>query len=106
MRRTLALVAGACTAVVLAGATAYAMTGDPVPADPAGTAQLGRAAAPERVAAEPAPAQGPEAAQPVAPAPKSVGAFIDAVGRQQAGALESVDSMVGYHAESDTQTLR
>ncbi|MEV0715459.1 serine protease [Asanoa sp. NPDC050611] len=105
MRRTLALVAGACTAVVLAGATAYAMTGDRTPADPAGTAKLGRAAAPVRPDAAPAAPRGAEAAAPVAPAPKGIGRIIDAVGRQQVGALESVDSLVGYRAESDAQTF-
>jgi lysyl endopeptidase len=97
MRRTLALVAGACTAVVLAGATAYAMTGDRTPAQQAGTAKLGRPAAERRPA---------EADRPAAPAPDGVGGIIDAVGRQRVGALESVGSLVGYHAESDTQTFR
>ncbi|MEV4536956.1 serine protease [Asanoa sp. NPDC049518] len=106
MRRTLALVAGACTAVVLAGATAYAMTSDPLEAQPAGSAGLGRA---EAAVAEDAPAARAEApaAGPVAAAPRKegIGPVIDAVGRQQVGALESVDSLLGYRSEGTTQTF-
>ncbi|GIF77076.1 trypsin-like serine peptidase [Asanoa siamensis] len=102
MRRTLALVAGACTAVVLAGATAYAMTGDGSAQSPAGTAQLGKA--PAAAAAAPRAPQAKEAAPgPVADLPKQISGVIDSVGRQRVGALESVDSLVGYHAESDRQ---
>ncbi|MEV4618345.1 serine protease [Asanoa sp. NPDC049573] len=109
MRRTLALVASACTAVVLAGATAYAMTGDGTEAQPAGIARLGQAAAapPAAAAAE----QGKESdtaagGLPVAP-PAGVGAAIDAVGRQKVGALESVGALLDYRsAGTTTETFR
>src|SRR5262245_199548 len=104
MRRTLALVAGACTAVVLAGATAYAVTGDGATRSPGGTAALGQA--PAAPAPAPAGAKAPEAAGgPVADLPKQVNGVIDSVGRQRIGALESVGSLVGYNAESDKQTF-
>jgi hypothetical protein len=106
MRRTLALVAGACTAVVLAGATAYAMTGDRVEAQPAGVAQLGRAAAPPAAAAPVQPKRGAaEAAGPAAAPAGGVGGVIDAMGRQKVGALESVDTLLGYRDEGTSQTF-
>ena len=107
MRRTLALVAGACTAVVLAGATAYAMTSDPIEARPAGSAGIGRAEAGPEAAAPAQRADAPDAAAgPVAaPRKEGVGAVIDAVGRQQVGALESVSSLLDYRTEGATQTF-
>jgi hypothetical protein len=107
MRRTLALVAGACTAVVLAGATAYAMTSDPIEAQPVGSAGIGRAeAAPEAAAPAPRAAAPDAAAGPdAAPRKEGVGAVIDAVGRQQVGALESVSSVLDYRTEGATETF-
>jgi len=104
MRRTLALAVGACTAVVLAGATAYAVTGDRTEAPAATSSQLGRAPAPPVDAAAPRTPD-KRAAVPTTAPPAGVGGVIDAVGRQRIGALEQVDALLGYRAERDTQTF-
>jgi V8-like Glu-specific endopeptidase len=107
MRRTLALVAGACTAVVMAGATAYAMTGDGTEAQPAGISRLGKAAdapAPAEAAAPRKESGATTGGLPVAPA-SGVGSAIDAVGRQKVGSLESVGALLDYRSEGSTQTF-
>ena len=108
MRRTLALVAGACTAVVLAGATAYAVVGDRAEEAPVTGATAGLGRGPDRAVERDVPDVPTEsAAGPVAAAPRGggIGGVIDAVGRQKVGALETVSALLGYRDEGTTQTF-
>jgi lysyl endopeptidase len=94
MRRTVALVAGVCTAVALAGvagATAYARTGD----EPVAQRTVPEADAPVAKADRPAPAgeQAPaEQAEPAKPEKQRR----DPVKREQIGAIAEVDRLLGY----------
>jgi hypothetical protein len=110
MRRTVALVAGACTVVALAGvagATAYARTGEekkivavsaPAPggaeAEPAGAAGAPDKVAPPEKAADPSRTEerGGQGRRPV--------------GREQIGTIEQVDRVIGYLDSERKLTLR
>jgi lysyl endopeptidase len=110
MRRTVALAAGACTVVALAGAagaTAYARTGEKPEAvavsaraasggqaDPAGEAAApGQAAPPHKAAGAPRTEERGEPGRSL-------------VGREQIGAIEQVDQVIGYLDSERKMTLR
>jgi len=109
MRRTLALVAGACTAVVLAGATAYAVTGDPEAAPAAPAAVAG--AKPGGAGAAPGGAADRAEAAKAAPAAPATGNRRESaptsgpVGRETIGALDTVDALLGYRNEGTSRTF-
>jgi hypothetical protein len=107
MRRTVALAAGACTVVALAGAagaTAYARTGEKPEAAAVSAPAVGRAAAD--------PARAPDKAAPprkAADAPRTEERGDQGrrlVGREQVGAIEQVDRVIGYLDGGRKLTLR
>jgi lysyl endopeptidase len=107
MRRTLALVAGACTAVALVGATAYARTADRETPHTAVAAAAEAPVVPQGVAkAVPAaPAKAAEAAAaPAADRRESV-TTPSAIGREKIGAIDAVDELLGYRGEGTSQTF-
>ena len=107
MRRTVALAAGACTVVALAGvagATAYARTDEkPAPvavsAPIADEAKAGAAAVPDKVAPPRKPAGAPRTEE-------RAGRGRQLVGREQIGAIEQVDRVIGYLDSERKLTLR
>jgi len=111
MRRTVALAAGACTVValagVVAGATAYARTGDK-----SETVAVSAPAADGVEAAPAGPAARPDEPEPpreAAGAPRTeerAGQGRGLVGREQIGTIDQVDRVIGYLDSERKTTLR
>jgi lysyl endopeptidase len=110
MRRTVALVAGACTVVALAGvagATAYARTGE--------KKETVAVSAPAAAGTEAEPAGAPGAPDKAAPPRKAAdaprteergGQGRTLVGREQIGTIERVDRVIGYLDSERKMTLQ
>jgi lysyl endopeptidase len=109
MRRTVALVAGVCAAVLAgaAGTTAYALTGQETapavrkPADAAAAAPEQDAPAPQRAATADGGAAAPQVAagEPERQEPRQVG-------RERIGVIEPIQRVLGYLDTERTMTFR